>query len=49
MSICPNVTPKNLLNLSKLAEQQKNQRAIKIKNRNLKQTHDKYWQKIYHL
>ena len=40
MSIYCNVTEKDLINLRKLAEQQKNQRALKIKNRTLKQTHD---------
>ena len=40
MSIYSNVTEQNLDNLRKLAEQQKNQRALKIKNRILKQTHD---------
>ena len=40
MSIYSNVTEKDLINLRKLAEQQKNQRAEKIKNRILKQTHD---------
>ena len=40
MSIYSNVTEQDLINLRKLAEQQKNQRAEKIKNRNLKQTHD---------
>ena len=40
MSIYSNVTEKDLDNLRKLAEQQKEQRAEKIKNRNLKQTHD---------
>ena len=39
-SIYSNVTEKDLDNLRKLAEQQKNQRAIEIKNRILKQTHD---------
>ena len=39
MSIYSNVTEQNLLNLRKLAEQQKNQLAEKIKNRILKQTH----------
>ena len=29
-----------MINLRKLAEQQKEQRALKIENRNLKQTHD---------
>ena len=40
MSIYSNVTEKDLDNLRKLAQQQKEQRAIKIKNRILKQTHD---------
>ena len=40
MSIFSNVTEQDLINLRKLAEQQKNQRARKIKNRILKQTHD---------
>ena len=40
MSIHSNVTEKDLENLRKLADQQKNQRALKIKNRSLKQTHD---------
>ena len=40
MSIYSNVTEKDLDNLRKLAEQKKNQRALKIKNRILKQTHD---------
>ena len=40
MSIYPNVTEKDLINLRKLAEQQKNQRANKF-NRILKQTHVK--------
>ena len=40
MSIYSNVTEQDLINLRKLAQQQKEQRAIKIKNRNLKQTHD---------
>ena len=35
-----NVTEQDLINLRKLAEQQKEQRALKIKNRNRKQTHD---------
>ena len=39
MSIYSYVTEQDLINLRKLAEQQKNQRAIKIKNRILKQTH----------
>ena len=41
MSIYSNVTEKDLNNLRKLAEQQKEQRALEIKNRILKQTHDK--------
>ena len=40
MSIYPNVTEEDLINLSKLAEQQRNPRALEIKNRILKQTHD---------
>ena len=40
MSIYSNVTEQDMNNLRKLAEQQKNQRALKIKNRILKQTHD---------
>ena len=40
MSIYSNVTEQDLINLRKLANQQKNQRAEKIKNRILKQTHD---------
>ena len=40
MSIYSNVTEKDLDNLRKLADQQKNQRALKIKNRILKQTQD---------
>ena len=40
MSILSNVSEEDLINLRKLADQQKEQRAIKIKNRILKQTHD---------
>ena len=40
MSIYSNVTEQDMINLRKLAEQQKSQRAEKIKNRILKQTHD---------
>ena len=40
MKIYPNVTQQGLIILSKIAKQQKNQRAIKLKNRILKQTHD---------
>ena len=40
MSVYSYVTEQDLINLRKLAEQQKNQRALKIKNRILKQTHD---------
>ena len=40
MSIYLNVTEQDLYNLRKLANQQKNERALKIKNRILKQTHD---------
>ena len=39
MSIYSNVTEQDLINLRKLAEQQKEQRALKI-NRILQQTHD---------
>ena len=41
MSLYPNVTEQDLINLRKLAEQQKNQRTLKIQNENLQQTHDK--------
>ena len=41
MSIYPSVIKEDLLNLSILAEKQKNQRVIEIKNRVSKQTHDK--------
>ena len=40
MSIYPNVTEQDLINLRKLAEQQQNQRAEKFQNRILKRTHD---------
>ena len=40
MSIFSNVTEEDYINLRKLAEQQKQERALKIKNRILKQTHD---------
>ena len=40
MSIYSNVTEQDLINLRKLAKQQKNQQVEKIKNRTLKQTHD---------
>ena len=40
MSIYSNVTEKDLEKLRKLTEQQKNERALKIKKRILKQTHD---------
>ena len=40
MSFYSNVTERDLINLRKLAEYQKDQRALKIKNRILKQTHD---------
>ena len=40
MSIYSNVTEQDLTNLRKLAEQHKEQRAITIKKRTLKQTHD---------
>ena len=40
MSIYSNITEQDMINLRKLADQQKNERALKIKNRVLKQTHD---------
>ena len=40
MSIYSNVTEKDLENLRKLANEQKEHRALKIKNKILKQTHD---------
>ena len=40
MSIYSNVTEQDLINLRKLADQQKEKRALKIKNRILKQTPD---------
>ena len=40
MCIYCNVTEQDLINLRKLAEQQESQRALKIKNRVLKQTLD---------
>ena len=40
MSIYPKVTQQDLINLGKLAEQPKNQRAIRILNRTLEHTHD---------
>ena len=40
MSIFSNVTKQDLINLRKLAEQQKNQRALKVINRILKQSLD---------
>ena len=41
MSIYSSVTEKDLDNLRKLAEQQKNERSLKIRNKILKQFHDK--------
>ena len=40
MDINSNVTQKDLINLRRLADQQKEQRALRVKNRILKQTHD---------
>ena len=40
MSIYSNVTEQDMINLRKLARQQKEQRALKIKSRILKETHD---------
>ena len=39
MSIYSNVTEEGMINLRRLAEQQKEQRALKIKKRILKETH----------
>ena len=41
MSIYSNVTEQDMINLRNLEQQQKEQRALKIRNRILKQTHDK--------
>ena len=47
MSTYPNVTKQNLFNLSKLAEQPKNQRANENKNRILNQTlHNKLAERL---
>ena len=40
MSIYSNVTEQDMINLRQLSEQQKNQRALEIRNRILKTTHD---------
>ena len=40
MSFYSNVSEQDMINLRKLAEQQREQRAPKIKNKILKQTHD---------
>ena len=40
MSICPNVTQEELINLRKVAEDQRTQRALEIKITYIKQTHD---------
>ena len=40
MSIYSNVAEQDLINLRKLAEQQKEQRALRFKNMFSKQTHD---------
>ena len=42
MGFYSNVTEQDLINLRKLAEQQKNQRDFESKNESLKQTHDLY-------
>ena len=39
MSIYSNVTEQDLINLRKLSEQQKEQRALKVKNKIVKETH----------
>ena len=41
MSIYSNVNEQDLINLRNLAQQQKEQRAPKIRNKTIKQTHDK--------
>ena len=41
MSIYSKVTEEDMINLRKLTQQQKEQRAEKISNKILKQTHDK--------
>ena len=41
MSIYSNVNEQDLINLRKLAQQQKEQRALKIRNKIIRQTHDK--------
>ena len=46
MSNYPNLSEQDLISLGKLAEQQ-NQRGIKIKNKMLKQTHDKKLAEIF--
>ena len=48
MSSYSYVTDQDMISLRQLAEQQKNQRALKIKNRLLRQTHDTNLQKIFH-
>ena len=40
MNICSKTTEEDMISLRELAERQKNQRALKIKNRILKQTHN---------
>ena len=40
MSIYSDITEQDLINLRKLAEQQKNQRALENKNRILRQTYN---------
>ena len=40
MSLPSNVTEQDMINLRKLAEQQKNQQALKVKNIFLKETQD---------
>ena len=47
MSTYSKVTEQELNNLRKLAEQEKNQRALKIKNRILKQPHDKKLAEVF--
>ena len=49
MSIYPKVTEQDLINLRKIPEQQKKQRASKIKIRILKQVHYLKLAETYHL
>ena len=41
MSLFPNVSKQDIIEVAKLSKQQKNGRAIQTKNKTLKQTHKK--------